>query len=98
MIRYLTSVVNFPIRHQISSLGYDLTLNDGVPIRGLGVEYYAVSAYGAHAPRTDRRALPSNCSVFLVRNRLEVCGNIGLNGRLLSLIADQKSYQKARPD
>lgn len=36
--------------------------------------------------------------VFPVRNISKVCGNIGLHGRLLRVIATQKTYYKPQPD
>lgn len=35
---------------------------------------------------------------FPVRNYFLTCANIGLRGRDLLLIADQKTYQKVQPD
>lgn len=36
--------------------------------------------------------------IFPVRNYFLTCANIGLRGRDLLLIADQKTYQKVQPD
>lgn len=35
---------------------------------------------------------------FPVRNQFKVCGNIGLYGIRLRLIADRKTYRKPQPD
>jgi hypothetical protein len=44
--------------------------------------------------------LKTGCSlrIFPVRNYFLTCANIGLRGRDLLLIADQKTYQKVQPD